>query len=165
MNADLERELQEHPELRPVVGRLLAGRERNVERALPVRRPLFASRVLRFAPPLAAASLLAALAFSVWFRPAPSGQPVRRGVYGAREYHLTAEEMIATQNPDGSWQNDFLTQRNAAVLRNVPSAAVAYKRAVRYLRSKGLASRPAVNECSASKLEAAMEHSQSDGYF
>ena len=138
MNADLERELQEHPELRAVVSRLRAGRERSVERVISIRRPFFVSRVFRFAPPLAAASLLAALALFSWFRASPSRQIAQTCSYGARQYPLTAEEMRATQNPDGSWQSDFLTQRNAALLRHVPSAAVAYKRAVRYLRARGL---------------------------
>lgn len=138
MNADLEQELQEHPELRPVADRLRAGRELVAERTIPVRRPFPATRAFRIASSLAAASLLAAVAFSVWFRPGPSRQTVRHVSYGAREYRLTVEEMVATQNPDGSWQNDFLTQRNAALLRHVPAAAIAYKRAVRYLRSKGM---------------------------
>ena len=49
-------------------------------------------------------------------------------------------EMIATQNPDGSWKNDFLTRRNAAALRvcGDPAARIAYKKAVRYLSFKGL---------------------------
>ena len=141
MNADLERELQEHPELRPVVGRLRAGRALEAGREIASRRPFPAACGFRVAPSLAAASLLAAVALAAWawFRPAPPGRSVGSRAYGAREYRLTAEEMVATQNPDGSWQNDFLTQRNAAVLRNVPSAAVAYKLAVRYLRSKGMA--------------------------
>ena len=138
MNADLELELQEHPELRPVADRLRAGRELVAERTIPARRPFPAARVYRVAGSLAAASLLAAVGLFVWLRPAPSRQTVWRGAYGAREYRLTAEEMVATQNPDGSWQNDFLTQRNAALMRHVPAAAIAYKRAVRYLRSKGM---------------------------
>ena len=49
-------------------------------------------------------------------------------------------EMIATQNPDGSWKNDFLTRRNAAALRvcDDPAARIAYKKALRYLNFKGL---------------------------
>ena len=48
--------------------------------------------------------------------------------------------MIATQNPDGSWKNDFLTRRNAAALRGSsnPAAQVAYKKAMRNLRSRGV---------------------------
>ena len=51
-----------------------------------------------------------------------------------------AQELVRTQGADGSWQNDFLTQQNAAALREAttPEAAIAYRRAVRYLRQKGL---------------------------
>ena len=49
-------------------------------------------------------------------------------------------EMIATQNPDGSWKNDFLTRRNAAALRicSDPAAQIAYKKAMRNLRLRGI---------------------------
>ena len=66
--------------------------------------------------------------------PSPSAAPA----YGAREYRMSVDEMLATQNPDGSWQNDFLTRRNAAALRGIPAARVSYKKAVRYLNAKGL---------------------------
>jgi len=48
--------------------------------------------------------------------------------------------MIASQNADGSWQNDFLTRRNAAVLAKCDGmeARVAYKKAMRNLRAKGI---------------------------
>ena len=48
--------------------------------------------------------------------------------------------MIATQNPDGSWKNDFLTRRNAAALRasSDPAAQIAYKKAMRNLRTRGI---------------------------
>lgn len=49
-------------------------------------------------------------------------------------------EMIATQRSDGSWKNDFLTRRNAAALKDCasPAAQIAYKKAVRNLRSRGI---------------------------
>ena len=49
-------------------------------------------------------------------------------------------EMIVTQNPDGSWKNDFLTRRNAAALKvcGDPAAQIAYKKAVRNLRLRGI---------------------------
>ena len=49
-------------------------------------------------------------------------------------------EMIATQNPDGSWKNDFLTRRNAAALKSCddPVAQIAYKKAARNLRLRGI---------------------------
>ena len=48
--------------------------------------------------------------------------------------------MIATQRSDGSWQNDFLTRRNAAALKDctTPAAQIAYKKAMRNLRSRGI---------------------------
>ncbi|MBR1921790.1 MAG: hypothetical protein IJ829_07315, partial [Kiritimatiellae bacterium] len=51
------------------------------------------------------------------------------------------EELVASQRADGSWGNDFLTRQNAAALRSSPDARmqIAYRRAVRYLRTKGLA--------------------------
>ena len=53
---------------------------------------------------------------------------------------MTVDEMIATQNPDGSWKNDFLTRRNAAALKGAsgPAAAIAYKKAMRNLRTRGV---------------------------
>lgn len=47
-------------------------------------------------------------------------------------------EIKRTQNPDGSWINDHLTRQNAAVLKKIDVSSVAYKRALRYLRSRGL---------------------------
>lgn len=51
------------------------------------------------------------------------------------------ETIVASQRPDGSWSNDFLTRQNAAALRRSDDTRmrIAYRRAVRYLRSKGLA--------------------------
>ena len=50
------------------------------------------------------------------------------------------KEMIRTQNPDGSWKNDFLTRRNAEALSHStdPEARVARKKAMRNLRARGL---------------------------
>lgn len=56
--------------------------------------------------------------------------------YGAGEAETL--EIVRTQRPDGSWENDFLTRQNAAALRGVAGASVAYRKAVRYLRSRGL---------------------------
>ena len=40
----------------------------------------------------------------------------------------------------GSWQNDFLTRRNAAALKvcGDPAAQIAYKKAMRNLRARGV---------------------------
>ena len=48
------------------------------------------------------------------------------------------QAIIASQNPDGSWKNDFLTCQNAAALRDAGFTGAPYKKALRYLRSKGL---------------------------
>ncbi len=48
------------------------------------------------------------------------------------------DRICAEQLPDGSWGNDFLTVQNASALRDCKEAQVSYKRALRYLRSKGL---------------------------
>ena len=56
------------------------------------------------------------------------------------EYAMTVAEMIASQKPDGSWQNAFLTRRNAEALRfrTDPASRIAYKKAMRNLRLRGL---------------------------
>ena len=135
MNRDLEEQLDEMgPEYRAVVARLRAGRE--VE-GFPVFR--LRSKVLR--PVLAAASLLVVVGFGVFFF---GRQDFRRKTgdtkCAPREYRASVDEMIATQRADGSWQNDFLTRRNAAALRDCtrPAAQIAYKKAMRNLRSRGV---------------------------
>jgi len=149
MNADLEAELMENPDLKKVVDRLrtAATVEPTREPAVPRwRRPFWRRPVAG----LAAATLLLALGLSVVFldqppisnlQPSTSNlQPPTSSPCGAREYRLTAAEMIASQNADGSWQNDFLTRRNAEALRacDTPAARVAYKKALRNLRSRGI---------------------------
>ena len=158
MNADLEKTVGElGPEYRDVVARLRAARE--VE---PVRfglKDLVPGRVAdRRYPDLApgrvarspfsylvAASLVAALALAVLY-------VMPRGGGAAAEVPLTVytvayapteealEAIVASQRADGSWSNDFLTRQNAAALRasDEDRMRVAYRRAVRYLRSKGL---------------------------
>ena len=60
--------------------------------------------------------------------------------FAPREYRASVPEMIATQNADGSWKSDFLTRRNAAALKGCgdPAAQIAYKKAMRNLRSRGV---------------------------
>lgn len=147
MNRDLEESLNElGPEARAVVARLKAGR--SVE---DLRRETedggLASRVFRLMPfrrsYLAAASLLLVLGLIVIFqtsnvkRQTPNPELASRAPHA---YTLSVEEMIATQNPDGSWANDFLTRRNAAVLAKseTRAAQIAYKRAMRNLRVRGV---------------------------
>ena len=137
MNRDLEETLNElGPDYRAVVGRLRVGRE-----AASGSRSSSDSRSSRRAAYLVAASLLVLIGLTVVhlsqsqtsnLKPQTSSCP--------REYRASVDEMIATQNPDGSWQNDFLTRRNAAALKvcGDPAARIAYKKAVRNLRSRGM---------------------------
>ena len=48
------------------------------------------------------------------------------------------EEIKRTQNPDGSWMNDSLTRQNTAVLKKFDEKSLAYRKAARYLRFKGI---------------------------
>lgn len=145
MNADLEKTVEElGPAYRDVVARLRASREVEPTRIGPkAPAPGRASR----SPVsyLAAASLAAALALAVLYV-APRGGDAAAEVpltvytvaYAPTEEAL--ELILASQRADGSWSNDFLTRQNAAALRasDDERMRVAYRRAVRYLRTKGL---------------------------
>ena len=137
MNRDLEEQLSEMgPEYRAVVARLRAARG-----AEDSSRPVFRLRSKVLRPILAAASLLILVGFGVSFL---GRQDLRLETedtrFAPREYRASVDEMIATQNPDGSWQNDFLTRRNAAALKGCgnPAAQIAYKKAMRNLRTRGI---------------------------
>ena len=146
MSADLEETLAElGPDYRKVVDRLrapFAGDEGRVDEARGARRIGFLGPVAT----LLAASLAVAFAWHFLSAPADAvapGEPVC--ATGVARYTLalapsaaSVDEIVRTQSADGSWGNDFLTRQNAAALRNVASARVAYCRALRYLRSKGL---------------------------
>ena len=135
MSRDLEEQLDEMgPEYRAVVARLKGeGRKEKGERWW-----------------LVAASLIPFVGLGVFFQTShpltlsPSHlltfSPSHPAIRGAHEYQMDVAEMIATQNPDGSWKNDFLTRRNAAALKvcGDPAAQVAYKKAMRNLRSRGV---------------------------
>ena len=157
MNADLEKTLSElGPGYRVVVDRLRAAAE--VEPARFGLKDLAPGRVAgrRFpglAPErtarspfsyLVAASLAAALALAALYV-APRGGgaadvplTVYTVAYAPTEEAL--ELIVASQRADGSWSNDFLTRQNAAALRSSREGRmrIAYRRAVRYLRTKGL---------------------------
>ena len=146
MNADLENTVEElGPAYRDVVARLRASREVEPTRIGP--KALAPGRASRSPVSyLAAASLAAALALAVLYV-APRGGDAAAEVpltvytvaYAPTEEAL--ELILASQRADGSWSNDFLTRQNAAALRasGEDRMRVAYRRAVRYLRSKGLA--------------------------
>ena len=133
MSRDLEEQLNEMgPEYRAVALRLRAAREA----AQGIRDQGSGIRGW-----LVAASLLVILGLGVFFSTSrPLNPSTSQPAYGAHEYQMDVAEMIATQNPDGSWKNDFLTRRNAAALKvcGDPVAQVAYKKAARNLRLRGI---------------------------
>ena len=145
MNADLEATLDElGPGYRAVVGRLCAAAtvEPRAERPrgqAPWRRgpALWWPR----AGYLVAASLFAAIALSIFLQPTrPTAVPGSARIYTVAYVRDEAalKELVASQRADGSWDNDFLTRQNAAALRGVAMARVPYRKAVRYLKAKGL---------------------------
>lgn len=161
MTEDLERTLDElGPGYREVVARLKAAPCPWADAAERAPRPAGGARAGRgFSWPaghLAAASLLAVVGLCAVFgalRARDARPPARARIYTVRattaenEYRLAlirddaaVQEMIRTQNPDGSWKNDFLTRRNAEALKGCrsPAAQVAYKKAIRNLRVRGM---------------------------
>ena len=132
MSRDLEEQLNEMgPEYRAVVARLREAQSAGKREEGTGNRGW-----------LIAASLLVILGLGVFFQTSHplTLSPSHPVIRGAHEYQMGVAEMIATQNPDGSWKNDFLTRRNAAALKvcDDPAARIAYKKAVRYLSFKGL---------------------------
>lgn len=114
------------------------------------RRLSFVVRRLSY---LVAASLAVVLGF-VFFRSPKIGQPkdatplyTVRVTDAERAYALAVlrddkavQELIRTQNPDGSWKTDDLTRRNAELLKTCRSEAAqaAYRKAMDNLRARGL---------------------------
>ena len=167
MNRDLEEQLNEMgPAYRKVVERLKAAREVEPggQRTKDSRqRPL--SAVFRPLSCLVAASLLVLLGLGVLFFQSnnhPITQSPNRTItqsnnspslYTVRvtdaQTELTfaelrgdeaVKEIIRTQKPDGSWQDDALTRRNAELLRTCrgEEAQAAYRKAIDNLRARGL---------------------------
>ena len=145
MNGDLESTLNElGPEYRAVVARLRSARE--IEPSGTRAFSLPRTEWWRRAGYLAAASLAVALGLSIFMQDAANAP--REPYAGAKVYTVAyapteeaLEIIVASQRADGSWSNDFITRQNAAALRASDDARmkIAYRRAVRYLRSKGLA--------------------------
>ncbi len=148
MNADLAKTLDDlGPEYAEFVRALRRSREVEPSGAVTIAPPRVWRRwTWRH---LAAAASLAALLASLPViidgargpRPAPGGE-ASASAYTlalAGDGHVPVDELVRTQNADGSWANDYLTRQNAAALRGVGEANTAYRRALRYLRAKGLA--------------------------
>ena len=163
MNGDLENTLNElGPEYRDVVARLRSAREvepsARVGACAPAALVLApgkaglvpgawcrARTIFRRVGYLVAASLAVALGLSIFMQDAAKAP--REPYAGAKVYTVAyapteeaLEIIVASQRADGSWSNDFITRQNAAALRASDDARmkIAYRRAVRYLRSKGL---------------------------
>ena len=136
MNRDLEEQLNEMgPAYRAVVLRLRAAREAGEEMTTGETRVTRGTRGW-----LVAASLLIAIVFAVPCLSRLSRPSCPSSFLPPREYRASVSEMIATQNADGSWKNDFLTRRNADALKGCadPAAQIAYKKAMRNLRAHGV---------------------------
>lgn len=157
MNADLEQQLNEMGlAYRAVVDRLLVAAVPDAVRSGEGAGLSRLGRVMRRATGyLVAAGVLALVGLGVVFqakavRDAETRADAVRVAAAPRIYTLAyagdaaaVDEIVRTQRSDGSWANDFLTEQNAAVLRAAGAGAgkagtVAYRRAVRYLRSRGL---------------------------
>lgn len=133
MTKDLEDTLSElGPGFREVVERL---RLCDAELSAPRR---FAPLPYLAAASVAAAALAAACIFAARTG-ATRGAATAAYTAAYGRGGAAISEMVASQRADGSWANDFLTMQNAAALRGArgEGAAVAYKKAARYLRSKG----------------------------
>ena len=143
MSRDLEEQLNEMgPEYRAVALRLRAAREVESPCRSGQSSRSSGTSMARKVAYLVAASLLVVLGLSAIFIQSNNRTLEQSGnsPCAPREYRASVSEMIATQNPDGSWQNDFLTRRNAEALKfcGDPAAQVAYKKAVRNLRVRGV---------------------------
>ena len=144
MNTDLEGTLRElGPEYRAVVNRLRTGLEADVGRRTDGKGQRTSSSVFCPLSYLTAALIALVVGLTVVFN--LRTQALERQRPGAvphppRDYTLSVDEMIATQNPDGSWQSDFLTRHHAKALAGCPraDARIAYKKAMRNLRVRGV---------------------------
>lgn len=150
MTRDLEETLAElGPGYREVVDRLTAAYEPRamLPRATEKKSGTGGSRgrVLGWTVGyLVAASLLVVVGLSV-MTSSPASRGNDRGAFAVYTAAYASDAaalsaIIASQRADGGWSNDFLTMQNAAALRNCRDAegSVAYRRAVRYLRTRGL---------------------------
>lgn len=143
MNADLEATLNElGPGYGPLVARLRASAEAEPPaRVRPSRPAMF--RPARLAAALAGVCLLAGAMLLLHRRPdaesAPAAGQLSPYALAYERSPAALAEILRTQAADGSWANDFLTRQNAAVLQARAHDSIACRKAVRYLRTRGLA--------------------------
>lgn len=143
MNADLEETLNE---LGPAYRDMVAGLRKPFEEegresvAAFVRRPSWRSPHCWLVAASVAVAFIAAAALFNAKAPVAENPRLAEGVYtiAYEPSPAAVDEMVRTQSPDGSWKNDYITRQNAAALKDVAQARVAYLKAVRYLRSRGL---------------------------
>lgn len=138
MTKDLKETLLElGPEYASVVNRLIDGKIPNEKRA-------FSFAFLSLNKFLVAASIAISLAIATVYVSFKSSQHnILNNV--PRAYKLAfipsaRTEIVSTQHEDGGWGSDFITRQNAAVLEGskIESERIAYRKAVRYLRLKGI---------------------------
>ena len=134
MTRDLEETLRElGPGYREMVARLRACEAPSSGRRRPAALPWLAAASV--------AAVIAGIACEFATRPGAAESGPRRAYTAAYTRDAASlAAIVASQRPDGSWANDFLTRQNAAALRGADGEAfaVAYKKAARYLRSRGL---------------------------
>ena len=145
MNKDLEATLDElGPGYREMVLRM--RRHGDIDPVAGSRAPRKVAKGWHWPKYAVAAAVALAVGITAIFISTQSSQPSQHTQPSQPSPYVLAyggaaatEEILRTQNADGSWENDFLTRQNAAALRGVATASVAYRKAVRYLRSRGLA--------------------------
>ena len=136
MNKDLQATLDE---LGPEYHRLVREMKGPFEAEVPVRRfPRWKVAYLAAAVVVIVLGLAVVFGASSTVHPRSAAPHIYTIAYAATPDAL--EVIVAAQRADGSWENDFLTRQNAAALEGAtdPTQRIAYLRAVRYLRKKGL---------------------------
>ena len=140
MTKDLEMTLMElGPEYHSVVGRLMSGK------IVPqLSGCKFYSRTKMFTYLIAASFVICLAAASVLLS-FQTSHVASTFANAPRAYKLafipTARtEIVSTQHEDGGWGSDFITRQNAAALEGseVEAERIAYHKALRYLRLKGI---------------------------
>ena len=140
MNADLEATLAElGPDYRELVAEMKAAYQ-PLEAGTPAVGEKSRGRILPWTfGYLAAASLLVFLGLGIVFR-SESALTTNEFMLAHIKNEAALNEIIRTQRQDGGWDNDFITRQNAAALKASasPEAQIAFRRAMRNLRLRGV---------------------------